>query len=92
MATRPPTEFQPLPDRDAWGTIRGYVYQVDVTLLRWLDLNDSEQLALECGEDIDRIGPALERGEEIERLLEQIKYRERNITLRYPEGADSGRR
>src|SRR5216684_389330 len=76
-------EFEPLPDRDAWATIRGFVYQVDVTLLRWLDLEGSEQLALECGEDVDRIIPALGR------ILEQIKYRERNITLRSPEALEA---
>jgi hypothetical protein len=90
MGSPPPTpEFQPLPDRDAWATIRGFVYQVDITLLRWLDLKDGEQLALECGEDVDRIGPALDRGDAIEHLLEQIKYRERNITLRSPEAVEA---
>jgi len=82
-------EFHPLPDRDAWGAIRGFVYQVDVTLLRWLGLNEGEQLALECGEDVDRIRLGLNGGEELERILEQIKYREHNITLRSPEALEA---
>ena len=81
--------FQPLPNRDAWATIRGFVYQVDVTLLRWLDLDEDAELALECGEDVDRIGPALDAGETLERLLEQIKYREHNLTLRSPEALEA---
>src|SRR5689334_20665827 len=84
-----PPEFQPLPDRDAWATIRGFLYQIQITLLRWLDLNETELLVLECGEDVDRIAPAIGRDEPIERLLEQIKYRERNITLRSAEAIEA---
>ena len=87
---RPPQlDFQPLPNRDAWGVIRGFVYQVDTTLLRWLDLKESEQLALECGEDVDRISPIIDSAEKVEYLLEQIKYRDRNITLRSPEAVEA---
>jgi len=46
------TSFQLVRDRDAWATIRGYVYQVDVTIDRWLDLQPGQELELERGEDI----------------------------------------
>ncbi len=72
--------FQEIKNRDAWATIRGYVYQVDTTLLRWLGLNDNELLELERGEDIDIIQQSIS-GEETSRLLDQIKFRESNITL-----------
>jgi hypothetical protein len=39
--------------RDATVTIRGYVYQVNVTLLRWIALRPGEALGLEAGEDIE---------------------------------------
>lgn len=42
-------------NRDASDVIRGYVYQVEWTILRWLSLNPSEQLEIEGGEDIDLI-------------------------------------
>src|ERR1035441_3580727 len=73
--------FQPLANRDAWATIRGFVYQVDVTLLRWFDLKGAEELALECGEDIDRIDPAIGDAKRLQYLLEQVKYRESTISL-----------
>ena len=33
-------------DRDAWAAIRGYVYQVDTMILRWLQLQADEALEL----------------------------------------------
>jgi tetratricopeptide (TPR) repeat protein len=70
-------------DRDAWGTIRGYVYQVDLTIERWLDLQPGQILELERGEDIDLISRALvAEGEEQQRLLEQVKHRDAPVTLR----------
>jgi hypothetical protein len=73
-------------DRDAYSTIRGYVYQVDLTLRRWLDLSESQHLELERGEDIDLVNRALNAPNtaEASRLLEQIKHREQNLTLRGP--------
>ncbi len=59
------------PERDASDTIRGYVYQVLLTIKRWLDLQPGEVLELECGEDIDLLSPLLS-GEE-QRLQEQVK-------------------
>lgn len=76
-------DFQPLPNRDAWSTIRGYVYQVDLTVKRWLELEDQQVLELECGEDIDIVSPAfLDCVGDSARLLEQVKYREDSLTLR----------
>ena len=80
------SSFTPLRNRDAWGTIRGYVYQVDLTIQRWLDLEPNQILELECGEDIDIVGRALVAdSEECDRLLEQVKHRDSSITLRSPE-------
>lgn len=70
-------------ERDAWFTIRGYVYQVDVTIDRWLDLGPRHVLELERGEDIDLVGrAAAARGAERKRLLEQVKHLQSGITLR----------
>ena len=79
--------FTSLRDRDAWSTIRGYVYQVDLTIQRWLGLLPSQILELECGEDIDIISLALIADEiaERDRLLEQVKHREGSLTLRSSE-------
>lgn len=78
--------FSPLRDRDAWSTIRGYVYQVDFTIQRWLELSADQILELECGEDIDVVGLALTaEEEERDRLLEQVKHRDSSLTLRRPE-------
>jgi len=69
--------------RDAWATIRGYVYQVDLTIQRWLDLDAESQLELERGEDVDTIQRAMrKRGIGQSRLLEQIKARDHSLTLR----------
>ncbi len=77
-------DFVALRDRDAWGIIRGYVYQVDLTIERWLNLPDGCVLELERGEDIDLVAQAIgtENEEERQRLLEQVKHRDQNLTLR----------
>jgi len=72
--------FTEIKNRDAWGTIRGFVYQVDLTILRWINLRDNEILELERGEDIDIVTNDFEQ-QEISRELEQIKYRDNNISL-----------
>lgn len=72
--------FAEIKNRDAWGTIRGFVYQVDLTISRWINLNDNEILELERGEDIDIVTNDFEK-QEISRELEQIKYRDSNISL-----------
>lgn len=71
-------------DRDAYATIRGFVYQVDLTIQRWLDLCAGEALELERGEDIDRLSSGLLGGgpDGWERLMEQVKRRDGPITLR----------
>jgi hypothetical protein len=72
-------------DQDAYATIRGFVYQVDLTILRWLDLRPGQALELERGEDIDRVAEALAADpKDYDRLLEQVKHRERSVTLRDP--------
>ncbi len=81
-----PSQYTLPRDRDAYSTIRGYVYQVDLTLRRWLDLEESQHLELERGEDIDLVNRAINASstEEAGRLLEQVKHREQNLTLRNP--------
>ena len=73
-------DFKEISGRDAWPTIRGFVFQVDYTILRWLQLEQNDVLELECGEDIDIVQRDLAKLE-ISRELEQIKYREANVTL-----------
>lgn len=81
------TSFRLVRNRDAWATIRGYVYQVDVTLDRWLDLQPGQVLELERGEDIDVVSEAIQASdhETRQRLLEQVKHRASPLTLRSPE-------
>jgi HEAT repeat protein len=77
------TDFEITRERDAWSVIRGFVYQVELTIDRWLSLRPDEVLELERGEDIDTIQRAMtSAGEEQARLLEQIKVRDTNLTLR----------
>lgn len=85
------TPFQTLRNRDARATIRGYVYQVDLTIERWLALNDGDVLELERGEDIDLVSQAIQTHDEGERdrLLEQVKNREARISLRTPEALEA---
>ncbi len=72
--------------RDAWSTIRGFVYQVALTVERWLFLSDDDALELEAGEDIDLcIGALTFADADQERVLEQIKHREGSVTLRTDE-------
>lgn len=77
-------------DRDAWATIRGYVYQVDLTIYHWLDLQPGQVLELERGEDIDLVQAAINSsGVDQQRLLGQIKHRDKNITLRSSEAIEA---
>lgn len=71
--------FDALDNRDAWSTIRGFVYQTDITILRWLELEEFDILELEKGEDIDLITKDFENNEL--RELQQIKHKESNISL-----------
>jgi hypothetical protein len=75
--------FTPYQERDAWFVIRGYVYQVHVTILEWLTLSPGYEMWLECGEDIDRVQKDLGRPDFGDgRVLEQIKHRQKAATLR----------
>lgn len=72
-------EFTYNVDRDAWATIRGFVYQVQHTILTWLKIDNNDELQLECGEDIDIVRKQLEKDDI--RNLAQVKYRESATTL-----------
>ncbi len=77
------TPFARRRDRDAYATIRGFVYQADLTILRWLDLRTGQALELESGEDIDLVADALKTDPfPIDRLLEQVKHLKSNLTMR----------
>lgn len=67
-------------NRDAWSAIRGFVYQVEATILKWLTLGENEILELERGEDIDVIVRDIAH-QEVSRELEQVKYREGKLSL-----------
>lgn len=71
--------FNAQPNRSASDTIRGYVYQVDLTNKRWLELKPGEALELECGEDIDLVSYLL--GQE-QRRNEQVKHQRGTVNLR----------
>jgi len=79
------------PSRDAGPTIAGFFFQVNVSILRWIDLGPSQHLELESGEDIDTV----ERADDDEntaakRLLEQLKVRSsRSLTLRSVEALEA---
>jgi tetratricopeptide (TPR) repeat protein len=79
------------PRRDASATIAGFVFQVNLTILRWLGLQDGEHLELECGEDVDTVQNRLDDGiASGTRLLEQIKARSgRTLTLRSEEALEA---
>lgn len=73
------------PQRDASDVIAGFVYQIDVTVQRWLGLKDGEVLELERGEDLDLVkvdGDGLPGT----RVLEQLKRRSTSaISLKSPD-------
>ena len=69
--------------RDAHATFAGFVFQVNVTILRWLHLQSGQHLELEAGEDIDLIQAAAAKGLEGAHLLEQVKQlRGKRLSLR----------
>jgi hypothetical protein len=78
-------DFRVTRSRDAYFVIRGFGYQIDLTIQRWLLLADRQVLELERGEDIDIVTRAVRSTEEEElRQLEQIKHLDSNVTLRSP--------
>jgi len=68
------TSFVSDPLRDASDVFAGFVFQIDLTIQRWLELKDDEILELERGEDLDVIQLT---GEDVPetRILEQMKRR-----------------
>jgi hypothetical protein len=76
-------------NRDAWATIRGYVYQVDLTIEHWINLRDNEILELERGEDIDVVTALTGPEDQSNRVFGQVKHREKNITLRSSEALEA---
>src|SRR5712691_9667178 len=79
------TSFVTMRNRDASPTLRGYYFQIEQTVHRWLTLRPGQWLELERGEDIDRVSQAaVAQGEEQLRLLEQVKLRESRLTLMTP--------
>jgi hypothetical protein len=72
------------PQRDASDVIAGFVYQVDLTILRWLQLKENEALELERGEDLDVVQVNTTQIPE-PRTLEQIKRRSSPLSLRSPD-------
>lgn len=80
--------FEPIGGRDAYATIAGFFYQFDLTILRWIELGPGQVLELERGEDIDIVAEALTQYSlgpgDWPRLLEQVKRRSENLTLRNP--------
>jgi hypothetical protein len=81
--------FTSKPHRDAFATIAGFVYQVDVTILAWLNLQDKEVLELERGEDLDLIQQKLGIEDVESRVLEQVKRRSGTLTLRTPDALEA---
>ncbi len=83
--------FQPARNQDACATIRGFHYQVDHTILRWLALGRDEHLELECGEDIDLVVSAMAESDDndFDRRLEQVKLRATKLTLRSSEALEA---
>lgn len=73
---------------DAWATIRGFVYQVQLSIKYWINLEENQYLELESVEDIDIITEKLLETygsiteSEISRALGQVKHLEQNISLR----------
>jgi len=66
--------------RQAVASIRGYAYQVALTSLAWLELNEAELIIVEGAEDFDRLGHDDE--------LNQAKAVASNLTLRSAEVLD----
>ena len=79
------------PSRDAGPTIAGFFFQVNMSILRWLDLGPSQHLELEHGEDIDTVDAIASGAETTERrLLEQLKVRSgQSLTLRSVEALEA---
>jgi hypothetical protein len=76
-------EYKVQPGRDAHAAIAGFVYQVTVTIQRWLTLGPGEHLELEAGEDIDIVRREMANDTSaIARDVEQVHKSARTLTLR----------
>src|SRR5271167_3002598 len=70
-------------NRDAHATFAGFVFQVNVTILDWLELVPGQHLELEAGEDIDLIQEAAALGlNDLSRLQQVKQLRKKRLTLR----------
>jgi hypothetical protein len=83
-------DFNPGRQQDAWATLRGFKYQIDLSILRWIELPADSYLELERGEDIDQIAQSIVRDNDstFHRVLEQVKHRDISITLRSEEALE----
>jgi hypothetical protein len=81
----PLDRFLAIPNRDAYATIRGFLYQAVLTIQAWLRLSATEILELEAGEDIDWRSLADENvssRKDVDRVLGQVKFRGTGLSLR----------
>ena len=81
----PLNRFLAIPNRDAFATIRGFLYQAVLTIRAWLCLRPDELLELECGEDIDwgfLADRTVASRKDADRVLGQVKYRGTGLSLR----------
>ena len=70
------------PRRDAWPVFRGFYYQIQTTVQRWMHLSPTDVLQCESAEDIEVIRQAVIDGElHSDRVVEQVKVRQK-LTLR----------
>src|ERR1700722_10833374 len=70
-------------NRDAHATFAGFVFQVNVTTLDWLELLPGQRLELEAGEDIDLIQEAAALGlNDLSRLQQVKQLRKKRLSLR----------
>jgi hypothetical protein len=77
--------FESKSRRDAWATVAGFIFQVNTTIVRWLNLQDGEVLELERGEDIDIVQTEFSDGViNVDRVLEQTKEDERCLNPEKP--------
>lgn len=70
--------FEEIKNRDAWATIRGFVYQVDMTIIEWLRLKFNQIIELEKGEDIDIVNFD---NDDIEKNREAIQVKRRDVSF-----------
>lgn len=80
------------PGNDAYATIAGFVFQVNLTILHWLRLSEGEYIELEAGEDIDLVRQAADESDfQPERLMLQPKHHGEggSVTLRSRDALES---